>query len=100
MIIPFPKDRRVEALEKLLTQYQRDLDKRYDELNKMHTILNTLEHEASELERVYNTNLREYAKLLGVENVPVGFFEYSTDAIVYNTSRGYEIGYEKEEESP
>ena len=103
-ILQFPgKERQIDILEKQLTEISATLDKKYEELNVIHGVLNTLEYEVSLVEKRYIQQLREYARAIGTENVPVGFFEYSTDAIVYNTSRGFEISYENEdaeEETP
>ena len=75
-ILSFPEGR---ALQSNLDQKKKELDDIYDALNRLHRLTDQIENDASDLEAEYNIYLRRYANALGgVENVEVGYLEYSS----------------------
>ena len=86
-------------LEERIHKYQDDLEKLYDDLNQCHAVLNTLEERASKLEHAYNETLSKYARVVGTENIPVGYLEYSTLAMIYTDEEGQFHVEFKEEDS-
>lgn len=75
-ILKFPEDK---ALENLLDDRKADLDELYDSLAKAFELVNKIEEKAAALEAEYNIHLRRYARAKGgVENVEVGYLEYSS----------------------
>ena len=75
-ILSFPEGR---ALQSNLDQKKKELDDIYDALNRLHRLTDQIENDASDLEAEYNIYLRRYAHALGgVENVEVGYLEYSS----------------------
>ena len=75
-ILQFPENK---ALRANLDQKKEELDQCYDALNRLHTLTDQIENDAADLEAEYNLYLRRYAHALGgVENVEVGYLEYSS----------------------
>jgi len=77
-IIEFPFEERLEKvlLSQLLNR-MKELDVVYQSLDKTHEFLNTLEKEASMMEKEYDKYLTQYAKLIGGENLEVDMLHYS-----------------------
>lgn len=96
MILKFPSDKNVkDDLEDQMIL----LDKLYDELNAHHVMLNDLEMNANQVEQNYNKLLAKYARMVGIENIPVGFLQYSTEARIYLGENGkFEVSFDEEEE--
>lgn len=94
MIVQFPLK---GTLEKSVEQLQETLDDLYHRLDDYHVALNDLEAEANQKEREYNCVLEKYAKAVGTENIPLGYLEYSTQALMY-LADGEEIVFTKEED--
>lgn len=75
-ILKFPEEKSLEAQ---LTDRKADLDELYASLNKAHGLVDAIEEKAAAVEAEYNIHLRRYANAVGgIENVEVGFLEYST----------------------
>ena len=75
-ILKFPEDK---ALENLLDERRADLDELYDSLARAFELVDKMEEKAAALEAEYNIHLRRYAHAKGgVENVEVGYLEYSS----------------------
>ena len=75
-ILQFPENK---ALRANLDQKKEELDQCYDALNRLHALTDQIENDAADLEAEYNLYLRRYAHALGgVENVEVGYLEYSS----------------------
>lgn len=98
MILKFPSDKNLkDDLEDQMIL----LDKLYDELNAHHVILNDLEMNANQVEQNYNKLLAKYARMVGIENIPVGFLQYSTEARIYLGENGkFEVSFDDEEGEP
>lgn len=72
----FPEDK---ALQTNLDERRAELDDLYDNLNRAFALVNKIEEKAAALEAEYNIYLRRYAHALGgVENVEVGYLDYSS----------------------
>ena len=75
-ILKFPEDKSIESQ---LDERKAELDKLYENLNKAFALVNKIEEKAASLEAEYNIYLRRYAHALGgIENVEVGYLEYSS----------------------
>jgi len=96
-VVNFPAPKK--TLEDNLNKRMEELDDLYDTLNDVHTKINNLEYETHIAEQEYNKILAKYAKIVGVENIPVGFLQYSTEARIYLGENGsYEVSFEHEDE--
>jgi len=68
-----------KALQSNLDQKREELDELYDNLNRAFSLVDKIEEKAAVLEAEYNIYLRRYANALGgIENVEVGYLEYSS----------------------
>lgn len=75
-ILQFPEDKSLEAQ---LDERRAELDELYENLNRAFALVDKIEEKAAALEAEYNIYLRRYAHALGgVENVAVGYLEYSS----------------------
>jgi len=75
-ILKFPEDKSIESQ---LEERKAELDDLYENLNKAFALVDKIEEKAASLEAEYNIYLRRYAHALGgVENVEVGYLEYSS----------------------
>lgn len=75
-ILKFPEDK---SIEYQLDERKAELDELYENLNKAFALVNKIEEKAASLEAEYNIYLRRYAHALGgIENVEVGYLEYSS----------------------
>ena len=75
-ILKFPADK---SLQTQLDERKAELDEVYSNLNRAFSLVNKIEEKASALEAEYNIYLRRYAHALGgVDNVEVGYLEYSS----------------------
>lgn len=96
-VVNFPAPKK--TLEDDLNKRMAELDNLYDTLNDVHATLNGLEYETHSAEQEFNKILAKYAKIVGVENIPVGFLQYSTEARIYLGENGnYEVSFEHEDE--
>lgn len=79
-VIEFPKkDLSAQVVLSLLEQQMGSMDEVYDELSAAHTIINDLEKKASNMEDNFDSILRQYAEIIGVENLPTKMLHYSTN---------------------
>lgn len=68
-----------QALQSNLDQKRSELDELYDNLSKAFALVDKIEEKAAMLEAEYNIFLRRYAHAVGgIENVEVGYLEYSS----------------------
>ena len=68
-----------QALQSNLDQKRNELDELYDNLSKAFALVDKIEEKAAMLEAEYNIFLRRYAHAVGgIENVEVGYLEYSS----------------------
>tara|TARA_Y100000385_G_C12483898_1_gene380167 strand:+ start:150 stop:452 length:303 start_codon:yes stop_codon:yes gene_type:complete len=75
-ILKFPADK---SLQTQLDERKAELDEVYSNLNRAFSLVNKIEEKASALEAEYNIYLRRYAHARGgVDNVEVGYLEYSS----------------------
>ena len=75
-ILKFPEDKSIESQ---LEERKAELDDLYENLNKAFALVDKIEEKAAVLEAEYNIYLRRYANALGgIENVEVGYLEYSS----------------------
>ena len=75
-ILKFPEDK---SIQNQLDERKAELDELYDNLNKAFALVDKIEEKAATLEAEYNIYLRRYANALGgVENVEVGYLDYSS----------------------
>jgi predicted nuclease with TOPRIM domain len=75
-ILKFPEDK---SLQVQLDERRAELEEVYDNLNRAFALVDKIEEKAASLEAEYNIYLRRYAHALGgVENVEVGYLEYSS----------------------
>jgi len=75
-ILKFPEDKSIESQ---LEERKAELDDLYENLNKAFALVDKIEEKAASLEAEYNIYLRRYAHALGgIENVAVGYLEYSS----------------------
>ena len=75
-ILKFPEDK---SLQVQLDERKAELEEVYDNLNRAFALVDKIEEKAASLEAEYNIYLRRYAHALGgVENVEVGYLEYSS----------------------
>ena len=76
-VIPFASKK--QQLQKRLLATIRDLQEIYGNLDTVTSGVATLENIAQDIEEDYNMILRKYVDEVGVENVELGFLEYTTD---------------------
>lgn len=69
----------LQAKENELYDMTKDLDEMYQALNKAHGLITELELQANELEVSYEAKLRQYISKVGLQNIPIGLLQYSTD---------------------
>jgi predicted nuclease with TOPRIM domain len=75
-ILKFPEDK---SLQVQLDERKAELEEVYDNLNRAFALVDKIEEKAASLEAEYNIYLRRYAHARGgVENVEVGYLEYSS----------------------
>ncbi len=75
-ILEFPVEKSLTAQ---LDERKVELDELYDNLNRAYTLVNKIEEKTSALEAEYNIYLRRYSHAVGgIENVEVGYLEYSS----------------------
>jgi len=68
-----------KALQSNLDQKREELNELYDNLNRAYTLVDKIEEKAAAIEAEYNIFLRRYAHAVGgIENVEVGYLEYSS----------------------
>jgi len=68
-----------KALQSNLDQKREELSELYDNLNRAYTLVDKIEEKAAAIEAEYNIFLRRYAHAVGgIENVEVGYLEYSS----------------------
>ena len=68
-----------QALQSNLDQKRSELDELYDNLSRAFELVDKIEEKAATLEAEYNIFLRRYAHAVGgIENVEVGYLEYSS----------------------
>jgi len=68
-----------KALQSNLDQKCIELEELYDNLNRAFALVDKIEEKAATLEAEYNIYLRRYAHAVGgIENVEVGYLEYSS----------------------
>ena len=79
-ILKFPEDK---SLQVQLDERKAELEEVYDNLNRAFALVDKIEEKAASLEAEYNIYLRRYAHALGgVENVEVGYLEYSSGVVI------------------
>ncbi len=82
-ILMFPVlEKTAETMKKRLEAQTQKLEEKYVELDEVHAKLHALEEQTSCMEERFNTALQDYAKVVGVENVPVSLMEYCSNAQV------------------
>jgi hypothetical protein len=75
-ILQFPEDK---SLQSQLDERREELNELYENLNRAFALVDKIEEKAATLEAEYNIYLRRYAHAVGgVENVEVGYLEYSS----------------------
>ena len=75
-ILKFPEDK---SIQNQLDERKAELDELYENLNKAFALVDKIEEKAASLEAEYNIYLRRCAHALGgVENVEVGYLDYSS----------------------
>jgi hypothetical protein len=106
-VIQFPTtNKQIDTLEIRLTEMCDQLQDDYDKMYRYYEELNAIEDRSADNEDKYNDILRAYIKLVGIENCPVGFLEYSTKARATVGDEGEIILFfedtasEKEQEKP
>ena len=68
-----------QALQSNLDQKRSEMDELYDNLSRAFELVDKIEEKAATLEAEYNIFLRRYAHAVGgIENVEVGYLEYSS----------------------
>ena len=82
-IVAFPgKDVKRNNLHKSLWDAASSLEVKYGELDEMHQMLNELEQSVSGMEREYDEHLKQYAEIVGDDEIEVGLLEYSSSAVI------------------
>ena len=94
-VFEFPREK---AIQKQLEETCDELIEIHDNLGRAYEICDVIEKKLSEVEKVYNRQLLQYVKAVGVENVPVGFLDYASEHISIDMKTG-EIKYEPPEET-
>ena len=95
-IIQFPEkatlvNRMEEAIE--------EIDYMYHALQRAIEVQDKIEVTLATVEDSFNEALRRYAAIVGVENIPVKYLEYSTNVEVRINDQGeFEILYKEDEE--
>ena len=84
-----------------LDQRIAELEENYILLDQLHEGLHLMEKECAILEQEYNKELKEYAKVVGNEQLEIKYLEYSTEATVAFAEDGsivvtYETGEDDE----
>ena len=100
-ILEFPTShRKAEALRGQLTNQMSELDELYLELDVLHGKLNELEAKASGQEKWFDECLKEYASLIGSENLEVEMLQYSanTKIVVNSDSKEFKIEWNGDDE--
>lgn len=95
-ILEFPEDRSLLRRLEKSTEALVDL---HDALSKGYSMLQQLEDQVESHEKEYNDVLVKYAKVIGIDNIPVKLLEYATEHLVVDVENG-EIRYEPPEEDP
>ena len=90
-IIPFASKK--QQLQKRLLTIIRDLQEIYGNLDTVSDGVATLENIAMDIEEDYNMILRKYVDEVGVDNVELGFLEYTTDFEVISRTVNIDLKY-------
>ena len=98
-IIKFPEEKT------LLDRMQgmcNDIEYMYNSLQRTYEIQEKIEDQVGNLEEEFNGLLKRYVEMVGAENVPVRFLEFSTNVEVKIDEEGnFQILYiEEEDEQP
>lgn len=95
-ILEFPENR---SLLRRLEKSTEELVELHDALSKGYSMLQQLEDQVERYEKEYNDVLVKYAKVIGIDNIPIKLLEYATEHLVVDVENG-EIRYEPPEEDP
>ena len=88
-VLEFPRrEKQVRDLKKLLEDTMYMLESNYNLIDSLHKKLAELETEVTKMEDDYNRVLGTYITEVGVENVPVELFSYSTNIDVIRNKDG------------
>ena len=90
-VIPFASKK--QRLQKQLLNIIKDLQEIYGNLDTVTDGVVKLETIAQDIEEDYNIVLRKYIDEVGVENVELGFLEYTTDIEVYFKNGSIDLKY-------
>ena len=93
-ILEFPEDR---SLLRRLEKSTEELVELHEALSKGYSMLQQLEDQVEKYEKEYNDVLVKYAKVIGIDNIPVKLLEYATEHLVVDVENG-EIRYEPPED--
>lgn len=96
MIIKFPEE---ATLIKRMEDACDEIEHFYNQLERCMEVQKKIEEFIEQSERGLNESIKRYAGIVGAENVPVRYLEYSTNVEVSINEKGEFIFLYKEEES-
>ena len=93
-VIEFPT---TKALYNNLQRGQNEIEDLFSSLDRVYQLLHKLEEMLDEKENTFNKTLYQYAHLVGVENVEVGFLAYARNVEINTETGDIRLLYEEEE---
>ena len=96
-VLQFPEK---NTIMKRLDELQVELEHIYVTLENGYELLSQLENKRESIEKSYNGVLKRCSETIGIENLPVGYLEWATENVVYDTDTGeirWELELEEEE---
>ena len=96
-VIQFPKPSD-SGLTTQLKNLQFQLSENYQQVMENYMLSRSLELESQTLQKQYDEILMQYAGIVGHENIPVGYMEYSTHVVEKREDEGIEMKPAEEDE--
>ena len=92
-VIKFPNKKK--NLEDSLNSTIHEMSLKFETLNRLYAVLDEIEDKLEEIQEDYNKTLEEYSRVVGAENVPVKYLEYSNRVRVgTNEDGGFTLTFE------
>jgi len=90
VVVKFPERRKQQVTEELLNEKMDELDYLYEQLNRVHEILHTLELESSKLEKAYDEVFKRYVRdfFEDHEDMELRYFNYCSSSNLIEDEEG------------
>ena len=92
-VVEFPtEDVKLDQLKNEIEHHINGLEHKYNELDALHDMLHNREQEAGELEKDFDTVIKQYIDIVGIKDTPALWLSYSRSCVVKAVAEGeYEM---------